>query len=189
MSDIFHINVSSNATVFSTNLEYKDIGVSLSLTPRVGDDGLITINIDQEITEDLNMGNSATASTGSGSSAGSITNPNVYGITTSKTSMQTQATIPDKHFLVFSGVMRNQKVKTRTGIPCLGGLPVIGAAFSTTNIQTVKKNVIIFVRPEIIQNVKTYKNITERQEDLFRSQTTPEDFDEGLELVKTPDDE
>ena len=182
-------NVSSNATVFSTNLEYKDIGVSLSLTPRVGDDGLITINIDQEITEDLNMGNSATASTGSGSSAGSITNPNVYGITTSKTSMQTQATIPDKHFLVFSGVMRNQKVKTRTGIPCLGGLPVIGAAFSTTNIQTVKKNVIIFVRPEIIQNVKTYKNITERQEDLFRSQTTPEDFDEGLELVKTPDDE
>ena len=94
-------NVSSNATVFSTNLEYKDIGVSLSLTPRVGDDGLITINIDQEITEDLNMGNSATASTGSGSSAGSITNPNVYGITTSKTSMQTQATIPDKHFLVF----------------------------------------------------------------------------------------
>jgi hypothetical protein len=49
--------------------------------------------------------------------------------------------------------------------------------------------VIIFVRPEIIQNFRTYKDITERQEDLFRSQTTAEDFDEGLELVKTPDDE
>lgn len=182
-------NVSSNATVFSTNLEYKDIGVSLSLTPRVGDDGLITINIDQEITEDLNMGSTASAALGSGASAGQITNPNVYGITTSKTSMQTQATIPDKHFLVFSGLMRNQKIKTRSGIPCLGGLPVIGAAFSSTNITTVKKNVIIFVRPEIIQNFKTYKDITERQEDLFRSQTTAEDFDEGLELVKTPDDE
>ena len=182
-------NVSSNATVFSTNLEYKDIGVSLSLTPRVGDDGLITINIDQEITEDLNMGNTSSATTGSGATAGQISNPNVYGITTSKTSMQTQATIPDKHFLVFSGLMRNQKVKTRSGIPCLGGLPVIGAAFSSTNIQTVKKNVIIFVRPEIIQNFKTYKDITERQEDLFRSQTTAEDFDEGLELVKTPDDQ
>jgi type III secretion protein C len=182
-------NVSSNATVFSTNLEYKDIGVSLSITPRVGDDGLISINIDQEISEALNMGNTSTASIGSGASGGQITNPNVNGITTSKTSMQTQATIPDKHFLVFSGLMRNQKVKTRSGIPCLGGLPVIGAAFSSTNITTVKKNVIIFVRPEIIQNFKTYKNITERQEDLFRSQTTAEDFDEGLELVKTPDDE
>lgn len=183
-------NVSSNATVFSTNLEYKDIGVSLSLTPRVGDDGLITININQEISEDLSSSSSQGTAAMSGSpTAGSVTNPNVYGITTSKTAMQTQATIPDKHFLVFSGMMRNQKVKTRTGIPCLGGLPVIGAAFSSTNIQTVKKNVIIFVRPEIIESVKTYKNVTERQEDLFRSQANTEDFDQGLEMVKTPDDE
>jgi type II secretory pathway component GspD/PulD (secretin) len=182
-------NVASNATVFSANLEYKDIGVSLTLTPRVGDDGLITISIDQEISEDLNMGNQATATTSGSATAGSVSNPNVFGITTSKTSMQTQATIPDKHFLVFSGMMRNQKVKTRTGIPCLGGLPIIGAAFSDTNITTVKKNVIIFVRPEIIQNIKAYKQITERQEDLFRSQADREDFDQGLELVKTPDDE
>lgn len=182
-------NAGTNATVFSANLEYKDIGVSLNLTPRVGDDNLITINIDQEITEDLNLGQQSTAATSGTASAGSISNPNVFGITTSKTSMQTQATIPDRHFLIFSGMMRNQKVKIRTGIPCLGGLPIIGAAFSRTNTQIVKKNVIIFVRPEIITSFKVYKDVTERQEDLFRSQSIAEDFDQGLELVKTPDDE
>lgn len=182
-------NAGQNTTVFSANLEYKDIGVSLTLTPRVGDDGLITINLDQEITEDLNTGAAASAATSGTATAGSINNPNVFGITTSKTSMQTQATIPNRHFLVFSGMMRNQKVKTRTSIPCLGGLPVIGAAFSNTSTDIVKKNVIIFVRPEIIGNFQVYKDVTERQEDLFRSQAIHEDFDQGLELVKTPDDE
>jgi len=182
-------NAGQSSTVFSANLEYKDIGVSLTLTPRVGDDGLITINIDQEITEDLNQGSEASATTSGTASAGNISNPNVFGITTSKTSMQTQATIPDRHFLVFSGMMRNQKVKVRSGIPCLGGLPIIGAAFSRTSTQVVKKNVIIFVRPEIIGNFKVYKDVTERQEELFRSQATAEDFDQALELVKTPDDE
>jgi type II secretory pathway component GspD/PulD (secretin) len=184
-------NAGSNATVVSANLEYKDIGVSLNLTPRVGDNGLITISIDQEITEDLSSsGNNSTASTGSSSaSGGSITNPNVFGITTSKTSMQTQATVPDRHFLVFSGMMRNTKVKQRTGIPCLGGLPIIGAAFSDTNTQIEKHNLIIFVRPEIITTFRVYKDITEKQEDLFRSQAIAEDFDQGLELVKSPDDE
>lgn len=181
-------NAGTNATVFSANLEYKDIGVSLNLTPRVGDDGLITINIDQEITEDLSSSGGGSNAAG-GTSAGSISNPNVYGITTSKTSMQTQATIPDRHFLIFSGMMRNQKAKIRTGIPCLGGLPIIGAAFSRTETTIAKTNVIIFVRPEIITDFRVYKDITERQEDLFRSQSIAEDFDQGLELVKTPDDE
>jgi type III secretion protein C len=180
-------NAGTNATVFSANLEYKDIGVSLNLTPRVGDDGLITINIDQEITEDLSStGSQPVTNT---ANAGSISNPNVFGITTSKTSMQTQATIPDRHFLVFSGMMRNTKTKTRTGIPCLGGLPIIGAAFSNTNTLIDKHNLIIFVRPEIITSFKAYKDITEKQEDLFRSQAIAEDFDQGLELVKSPDDE
>ena len=181
-------NVGNNSTVLTSNLEYKDIGVTLNLTPRVGDDGLVTLDIDQEISEDLNEGDSASASTGGDASASSISAPNVFGISTSKTTMQTQATVPDRHFLVLSGVMRNQRVKQRTGIPCLGGLPIIGAAFSRTNTQIVKSNVIIFVRPEIIESVANFKEITERQEDLFRSQAQPEDFDSGLELVQTPDD-
>lgn len=182
-------NVGNNSTVLTSNLEYKDIGVTLNLTPRVGDNGLVTLDIDQEISEDLNEGDSASASTGGDASASSISAPNVFGISTSKTTMQTQATVPDRHFLVLSGMMRNQRVKQRTGIPCLGGLPIIGAAFSRTNTQIVKSNVIIFVRPEIIDSVTTFKEITERQEDLFRSQAQAEDFDKALELIQTPDDE
>ncbi|MCH9631222.1 MAG: Type 3 secretion system secretin [Chlamydiia bacterium] len=181
-------NAGSNATVVTSNIEYKDIGVTLNLTPRVGNNQLITLDIDQEISEDLNSGDSSSASTGGDAGSGNISAPNTFGISTSKTTMQTQATVPDRHFLVLSGVMRNQRVKQRTGIPCLGGLPIIGAAFSRTNTQIVKKNVIIFVRPEIIETIDDFKMITERQTDLFRSQSQAEDFDKALELVQTPDD-
>lgn len=181
-------NAGSNATVFTSNLEYKDIGVTLNLTPRVGDEGLITLNIDQEITEQLSS-NPATGSAGQAQAyGGNITTPSVNGISTSKTSMQTQATVPDQHFLVLSGIVRNTKTKQRSSIPCLGGLPIIGAAFQFTETQIQKRSVIIFVKPQIIQDFKQYKEITEDAEDLGKKQGIPEDYDEGLEIVKSPND-
>lgn len=47
---------------------------------------------------------------------------------------------------------------------------------------------IIFIRPEIINTETVFKEITERQEDLFRAQAVTEEFDQGLELVKSPND-
>ena len=44
--------------------------------------------------------------------------------------MVTHVHVPDKHFLVLSGMIRNAKSHHKAGIPCLGGLPGIGAAFA-----------------------------------------------------------
>jgi len=165
----------SNSTVQNSNLEYRDVGVSLSITPQVGENDTVTLNINQEITEDLSQGN---------------TNPtSLNGITTSKTTTQTSVTVPDKAFLIISGQIDNSLTRTRTSIPCLGGLPIIGAAFSQNDSLDNKTSVIVFVRPHIIKSFDVYKEITQSQEDLHRAQTDDvEAFDAGLELVKTPDD-
>ena len=84
--------------------------------------------------------------------------------------------------------MQDSKTYHKTGVPCLGGLPLIGAAFSDNEKNENITNLVIFVRPHIIKSFDTYQEITERQEDLYRSQTNAEDFDAGLEIVKTPDD-
>ena len=166
----------SNNTITNSNLEYRDVGVSLSITPQVGDNETITLEIDEEITQDL-------SSLRSGSFA------NLSGIRTSKTSTQTSVTVPNKAFLIISGQIDNSLTKKRTSIPCLGGIPLIGAAFSQNDALSSKSCVIIFVRPQIISSFDVYKEITERQEGLHRSQTENiEAFDSGLELLKTPDD-
>ncbi len=165
-------------TVQTSNLEYRDVGVSLSITPVVGNSDLITLMIEEDISEQVDTGDTT--------STVSITG--VQGITTRKSSTKTVVSVPDKSFLVISGSMSDSKVYHKTGIPCLGGLPLIGAAFSDNEKNDSISNLVIFVRPHIIKSFDVYKEITEKQEDLYRSQTVAEDFDAGLEMVKTPDD-
>jgi type III secretion protein C len=154
----------------TANIEYRDIGVSLSITPRLGEDDIITLNLNEEITESMDhdpMNNNA----------------QVNGIRTTKTNMSTHVHVPDKHFLVLSGMIRNTKAQHKAGLPCLGGLPWIGAAFSKTRQNDEKRNVIIFVRPHIIHSFKDYQKLTEQQEEVYRKQANPTEFDQGIDLL------
>lgn len=171
------VNNQGSSTVTQSNIEYRDVGVSLSITPQIGENDTVTMSINEEITEDLQ-------------GSGNTSNPNVLtGITTSKTTTQTSVTVPDKSFLVLSGQIDNSIARNRTSIPCLGGLPLIGAAFTQNDTLDANNSIIIFVRPHIIKSFDVYKEITEHQEALHRAQTDDEEaFDAGLELVKTPDD-
>ena len=83
--------------------------------------------------------------------------------------MVTRVHVPDQHFVVLSGMIQDSKFRYKSGIPCLGGLPVIGAIFSENDRQNTKTNLIIFLRPQIINTYEDYKQITEHQETLQRS--------------------
>jgi type III secretion protein C len=78
--------------------------------------------------------------------------------------MATHVHVPDDHFLVISGMVRNARSYQKAGIPCLGGLPVVGAAFSKTKRIKEKRNVVIFVRPHIVNSFQDYTELTEAQE-------------------------
>ena len=134
----------------TANIEYRDVGVTLSITPRLGEGDVITLDINEVITEAVE----------NDIDAGSRMN----GIQTTKTNMMTHVHVPDKHFLVLSGMIRNSKRNQKTGIPCLGSLPLIGALFSKDVKRSEKRNVIIFVRPHIIRSMDDYQNLTQRQE-------------------------
>ena len=146
----------------TANIEYKDIGVSLNITPLLGDSDVITLDIKEEITEaredlrDLDT--------------------RVNGIQTTKTNMATRVHVPDNHFLVLSGMVKNSKTSRKTGIPCLGGLPWIGALFSKTRSDHEKRNILVFVRPQIIHSLDEYQNLSIKEEQKFKKQTQLTDF-------------
>jgi len=142
----------------SSNIEYRDVGVKLNITPLLGEGDMITLDITEEITEIVH-------------DPMQLIN-RVNGIQTTKTDMATQVHIPDQSFLVLSGMIRNTKRQHRAGIPCLGGLPFIGAAFSKMITNDEKKNIIIFVRPQIINSREDYQNITAKKERQFNDEST-----------------
>jgi type III secretion protein C len=115
------------------------------------------------------------------------------GITTTKTTMKTTVHVPDNNFLILSGMVNNSNVKSKAGIPCLGGLPLVGAAFSQNNDTINNTNIVIFIRPHIINSVDDMRTVSTKEESYFRDQSsTPyleKNFDEAMELIKTIDDE
>jgi type III secretion protein C len=156
----------------TANVEYRDIGVNLSITPKLGEGDIITLDLSEEITEAIPTG------------ANGVSSSNVTGIQTTKTNMMTHVHVPDKHFLVLSGMIRNAKSRHKAGLPCLGGLPLIGALFSKTQKHDEKRNVIIFVRPHIIRSVDDYRRITQNQEDLYKKLSPPDSIEQATSLVK-----
>ncbi len=143
----------------TANIEYRDIGVSLSITPTLGEGDVVTLSLDEEISQAL--GDTALSAN------------TVSGIRTTKTNMATHVHVPDKHFLVLSGMMRSNHTYFKSGIPCLGSIPILGALFSTTHKKDEKRYVMIFVRPHIIRTTPEYQRITDTQEALLDMKPLP----------------
>lgn len=130
----------------TANIEYKDVGVMLNIMPLLGSNDIITLEIKEEITEALDHFVHK--------------NSQLSGIKTSKTNMSTSVHVPDGHFLILSGMTRNVESTQKSGIPCLGGLPMIGSLFHHKEKKNDKSNLLIFVRPHIIQSHEDYESLS-----------------------------
>lgn len=180
-------NTGSGSTVTNQNIEYRDVGMDLTITPVLGSSDIITLDISLDKSSDL---------TNDGSSVNSsniIPSTGTNGITTSRASMSTTVHVPNESFLVLSGMVDMSHQRSKQGIPCLGGLPWLGAAFSLSQNADNRANLVIFIRPHIISSYDEIKRLTEDQENFFREQAGTSaleyDFEEGMEFIKGVDDE
>nr|NGX60474.1 Type II secretion system protein D [Chlamydiota bacterium] len=110
------VTTNGAAQQISTNLEYRDVGTNLTITPILGTNDVVTLEISNEITAQV------LNTTGAGQE--------LQGLQTSRTSLNARVSVPNKHFVALSGMIQDEKNHDRSSIPCLGGLPVIGVIFS-----------------------------------------------------------
>ncbi len=174
-------------TVTNQNLEYRDIGMNLVITPVLGNSDVVTLDIQ------MNSSSIATDAVGETQSTSSIiSNQGVSGITTSKTNLSTTVHVPNESFLVLSGMVDITKTERKKGIPCLGGLPYLASAFSVASKGDSRTNIVVFIRPHIIHSYEDIQKVTEEQEDLFRdaagSPRLEKEFDEAMEHIKREND-
>lgn len=163
----------------STNLEYRDVGTSLSITPILGGNDIVTLDITNEISAQVEN------TTGGGQE--------LQGLQTSRTTLNARVHVPNKHFVALSGMLSDTKTHSKSNIPCLGGLPVIGAIFSDNERFNSRNNIIFFIRPVIIDTIEQFDQISENQECLYKDlgskQIIKEEIDEGINWVKDPYDD
>ncbi len=154
----------------TASVEYRQLGMTLTVTPYLGNNDTITLEIDQKSS---NYVSNATGSGDSGSSGFAIVP------VTTDSSIQTRVQIPNKHFLMISGMIEDVKTRSKAALPCLGGLPIVGDLLGTMANSLQKDNLIIFMRPHIIDSVAELDAVTEREDQFYREKNKKGSFIEN----------
>ena len=126
----------------STQVEYRSTGIILKVTPRIGDNGSVTMKVAQEISDVTN-----TTST---------LNP-----TFSKRSVSSQISVVSGQTVVLAGLITTQKSKDRSGLPLLARLPIIGDATSTNSKTGKRSELVVLIKPTIIHSSDDAQTVAE----------------------------
>lgn len=134
-------NLGAPPTVSANFLGFLPIGVRLSVVPQVSNKKYINMILHPSVTTMLYEKRVVDPTT-------AIEMISVPVVETREA--DTQVLMQDGETIVMGGLLKDEKKDTRIGIPILGDLPFIGAAFRRTTTNTKKLDLLIFVTARIV---------------------------------------
>lgn len=133
----------SNTSAIQSNYDYKDVGLTLTVTPHIRSGNLVAMDIKQT-TEDV--------MTPSG-----VTTP-----ITSKREVNTSVVVGDGETVVLGGMIRETERSMRRRTPGLSYIPLIGGLFQKVSKEKEKIDFVIFLTPQIIESPQEMRAATMR---------------------------
>jgi type II secretory pathway component GspD/PulD (secretin) len=134
------------SNVYSTNIERKDVGISLKITPQITEGDYVKLDIYQEISSVKDTSESILTTVGP---------------TTTTRSTKTSVAVKDAQTVVISGLMQETEEEGLGKIPLLGDIPLLGWFFKYENSTKTKKNLFLFLTPHIITDASQLAAITD----------------------------
>ena len=131
-------------TSLSRSIEYRDTGILLTVTPRINDKGLVTMEVNQEVSN--------------------VSEQRLEGIDSPiilKRQAQTSLVVQDGRTIIIGGLIRDQKEVTKEGIPYLYKIPYLGMLFGYTKEILKKTELIFLITPHVIQNLEEAELVTQ----------------------------
>ena len=148
-------DASSTANPFTT-YERKDIGVTLKITPQINANKSVTLNILQEVQSIADTANSSLSG--------------AKDIVTNKRSISTKVQVADDTTLVLGGLISNGRQDVESKVPILGDMPLIGGLFRSTHNQNTQQNLLVFIRPKVIDTEAVANKLSRNQYEQMRVQ-------------------
>jgi len=144
---------STSASNPSTNpfqtIERQDVGITLKIKPQINEGDSVTLNVYQEI-----------SSVSSDTSAADIV--------TNKRSVETRVLIKDNMTLVLGGLISDEVRDAGDRVPFFSKVPVIGRLFRSDRKEVSKKNLMVFIKPTIINDFDHANQLTEGKYNFIR---------------------
>lgn len=136
------------------NFEYRDIGVTLKVTPHLNSNRTVKLEVEQSI---KNVVDTATSE-------------GILAPTTTYRNTKSTITVGDGETAVIGGLVETQMNRGKTQTPCLGGLPGLGWLFKQVNDTNTKKNLLVFLTPHIVTTPEEGTAIYRQKKDFIDKQ-------------------
>jgi Flp pilus assembly secretin CpaC len=145
--------------------------VELDVTPFINPDGLVVMQIQQEIDEL----NGTTPITG----VGDIPN-------TIKRTLNTEIAVRDKDTVMLGGFIKNKKSTGRSGVPLLMDIPLLGNLFTKRSDSKAREELIVLMRPTVLKTpeIAAINTIKEEQRLPGISQAVAEEAEAEHKLIE-----
>ena len=122
-----------------TTVNRQDVGIELVVTPHVFENNDVRMEILQKITNVINTPVGGTA---------------FADVVTSKRTIETTVLAADGQTIVLGGLIQDDINNTNVRVPVLGKIPLLGALFRSTTKERTKTNLLVFLRPTILQSTE-----------------------------------
>jgi type II secretory pathway component GspD/PulD (secretin) len=131
-------------STITSSVQYKDIGIILKVKPQVNESGLVSLELSQEISS---LGAPVKIA---GQDFSSV----------NKTEATTNLVAQDGQTIIIGGLIREDSTFTRSGIPFLSKIPVLGYLFGSTVNEKIRSELIILLTPHVMRNQQEAKDVT-----------------------------
>ena len=113
----------------------EEVGISLKVTPRINENGLITLMVEPKIEDIIGY-------TGPAESQKPIT---------ISRSVKTRITVNDGETAALGGLLKENEIEIRQKVPVLGSIPLIGSLFTSKSTEKSTTDLIILITPTILK--------------------------------------
>jgi len=135
---------SGDNPVVSTSIEYRNTGVLLNVTPHINKNGIVTMEISQEVSEQAQS-----------VQVGNLNYPSFF-----KRSADTILTVKSGQSIVIGGLIRENRSDGTAGAPWFINVPILKYFFGRASDSYEKTELVILISPQVISSLDDVDAVT-----------------------------
>jgi general secretion pathway protein D len=140
----------NNANPFRTTSR-EEVGIKLEVTPQINEGSSVVLEIKIEVSGVAGVPMSG------------------MDIITNKRAIETTALVDNNQIIVLGGLVDEDTQESISKVPLLGSIPVLGKLFQSSSSTTVKKNLMVFLRPTIITDSNSSISTSNEKYNYFKA--------------------
>jgi general secretion pathway protein D len=133
----------------SQNIDYRDVGIKLKITPHINQSGKINLELNLEVSK----------------LSGVEVLPNQP--ITLKRAIDTVVEVNNHGTIVIGGLIEKQQDFSKTGLPCIANMPLLGWAFKTAGATNTTTNLLVFISPTVYERPEEAEPLSKEKKDYM----------------------